>query len=120
RLQREGRLETAGGTVRLEDVSQARPGQVFALVMDTRPCPGALALARGADLLACEATYLSAEASDAHDHFHLTAEQAGRLAHEAGARRLVVTHFSQRYPEIEPFRAEAAAVHGDVVAAADL
>ena len=33
----------------------------FAFVMDTGWCDGALELARGADLLVCEATFLSSE-----------------------------------------------------------
>src|SRR4051812_31344618 len=54
-LQQAGQVEVEGRAVRLEDVSEARPGQAFALVTDTRPCAGAVALARGADLLVCEA-----------------------------------------------------------------
>jgi ribonuclease Z len=119
-LMREGRLEIGGRTVLLEEVSEPRPGQAFALVMDTRPCPGAEALAQGADLLVCESTYLESEAREAHDHFHMTAAQAARLARAAGARRLALTHFSQRYPSTEPFRAEASALHPDVIVADDL
>ena len=119
-LMREGRLEVGGRTVLLEEVSEHRPGQAFALVMDTRPCPGAEALAHNADLLVCESTYLESEAREAHDHFHMTAAGAARLARSAGARRLALTHFSQRYPSAEPFRAEASALHPDVVVAEDL
>src|SRR5688572_27946025 len=36
-----GRLEVGGRVVRLEEVSEARPGQAFALVLDTRPCEAA-------------------------------------------------------------------------------
>ena len=59
------------------------------------------------------------EAELARAHFHLTARQAGWLAREAGARRLVLTHFSQRYPDARVFAEEAATVHDDVVAAED-
>jgi ribonuclease Z len=119
-LQRRGQVEAGGRVVRLEEVSAYRPGQAFALVMDTRPCPGALALARGADLLVCEATYLEAEAREAHEHYHLTAAQAAALAREAGARRLALTHFSQRYTTTEGFRQEACAVFPGAVVAEDL
>ena len=119
-LQQSGRIEIGGRTVWLDDVSAPRPGQSFALVMDTRPCAGAEALARGADLLVCESTYLEAEAQEAHDHFHMTAAGAARLACEAGARRLALTHFSQRYLERDDFAREASALHPDVVVADDL
>jgi ribonuclease Z len=119
-LQQQGQLEVAGRMVRLEEVSDSRPGQAFALVMDTRPCPGAIALARGADLLVCEATYQGSEAQEAHDHFHLTAGQAATLARDGSVRRLVLTHFSQRYTELDGFQREASAIHPDVVVADDL
>jgi len=118
-LMREGSVEVDGRTVRLEDVSEVRRGQVFAFVMDTRICDNAIKLARGADLLVCESTYLKDLTREAIDHGHMTAEHAATVAKEAGARRLVLTHFSQRYPDVEPFLEEAAAIHPDVVAAVD-
>ncbi len=119
-LLRAGQVEVAGRAVRLDDVSEHRPGQAFALVMDTRPCAGAEELARGVDLLVCESTYLQSEEREAHDHFHMTAGQAAALAARQGARRLALTHFSQRYDHREAFQAEASASHGDVQVADDL
>ncbi|MGY1812681.1 ribonuclease Z [Blastococcus sp. SYSU D00820] len=121
RLQREGRLVTAGGTVGLDEVSAPRPGQRFAFVMDTRLCDAVPALADGADLLVIEATFLHEDAELATAYGHLTARQAATVAAEAGVRRLVLTHFSQRYPDPRRFADEAAAVFdGDLVVAADL
>lgn len=119
RLAREGSLEVDGRTVRVEDVSVRKPGQSVAFVMDTRPCPGALALAKDVDLLVIESTYLHEDVKLAHDHAHMTAVQAAEIGAEAGARRVVLTHFSQRYPSVEPFVEEASAVHPDVVAVED-
>jgi ribonuclease Z len=116
----DGKVQAAGRTVALEDVSERKPGQAVAVVMDTRPCAGAEALASGVDLLVCEATYLSTEATEAHDHFHMTAVQAAELARSAGARRLALTHFSQRYTTLEGFGVEASAIHPDVVVAEDM
>lgn len=120
RLQAEGRLETERGTVTLDEVSTVRRGQSMAFVMDTRMCDGARELADGVDLLVCESTFLESEAELADRYRHLTALQAGRLAAEAGVRRLALTHFSARYPRSEVFATEAAAVHPDVVALDDL
>jgi ribonuclease Z len=101
-------------------MSEHRPGQVFAFVMDTRLCDGALALAEGADLLVCESTFLDCDADLAAGYGHLTAAQAARLAVEAGARHLVLTHFSQRYPDDAAFAAEAGEIFPDVVVVRDL
>ncbi len=121
RLQRQGQISAGRRRVTLEEMSVVRPGQVVAFVMDTAWCDGALTLASGADLLVCESTFASAEAGLATARGHLTATDAGRLAAEAGARRLLLTHFSQRYREVGPLVEEAAAEFGgDVVAAEDL
>jgi ribonuclease Z len=120
-LQREGTLARGGRTVLLEEVSEPRPGQRFAFVMDTRLCDGVFALADRADLLVIESTFLDADADLARDYGHLTAGQAARVAAECGVRRLVLTHFSGRYTEPRRFHDEAAAVFGgDIVVAADL
>lgn len=122
----EGYLRVAGQTVHVDEVSRPRPGQVFALIMDTRQAPGILPLAHGADLLVIESTFLEADAELADAYRHLTAAQAGREARRAGVRRLVLTHFSRRYGDsAEPFVSEAAAEFGgvpgeDVVGAEDL
>jgi len=125
RLQREGSLEAGGRMVTVEQVSEPRPGQRFAFVMDTRLCDAAFALADRADMLVCESTFANAEATLARDYGHLTAGQAGQIAAQAGVRLLVLTHFSQRYehgPEGDQRLAdEAAAVFcGEVVLARDL
>jgi ribonuclease Z len=42
-----------------------------------------------------------------------------KLAAEVGARRVVLTHFSQRYRTLDAFLEEASAHHPDVVIARD-
>lgn len=115
----DGRIEAGGRTVTVDEVSAPRPGQAVAFVMDTRMCDAAVELAQGADLLICESTYLAADADKARDHGHLTAADAATIARTAGVRQLVLTHFSQRYPEVEPFVEEAKAIFPHVVAARD-
>ena len=123
RLQREGRLERNGGVVHLAEVSAHRRGQKFAFIMDTRLCDAAFALADDTDLLVCESTFADADAALAAEYGHLTAGQAGQIAAAAGARRLVLTHFSQRYDDTagaQLLRDAAAAYDGDIIMAADL
>lgn len=83
--------------VTLAECSVPRPGQSMAFVMDTRLCDAVFTLADGVDLLVIEATFLSGEQALATEYGHLTAFEAGRVAAEAGVRRLVLTHFSERY-----------------------
>ena len=123
RLQREGRLAADGRMVTVEEVSEPKPGQRFAFIMDTRLCDAAFALADRADMLVCESTFANAEAELARDYGHLTAGQAGRIAAQSGARLLVLTHFSQRYESGDDKRLAgeaASAFGGEVVLARDL
>ena len=120
RLRSAGSIVHDGRAVELDEVSEIRRGQVVAIIMDTAWCDGALELADGADLVLCESTFLSTDADLAARFAHMTARQAGRLAHEAGARRLVLTHFSRRYDDPEDFGREAREEFDDVVVAADL
>jgi ribonuclease Z len=123
RLQREGSLPAAGRQVTLEEMSEPRRGQRFAFIMDTRLCDAAFALADQADMLVCESTFADTEATLAEEYGHLTARQAGRIAEEAGARLLVLTHFSQRYDPGDGQRLAGEAADtfgGEVVLARDL
>ena len=122
RLVADGHVRIAGRTVHLEEVSAPRPGQSVAFVMDTRACDGATDLAADVDLLVIEATFLERERAVAEQAGHLTAAGAARIGHEAGARRVVLTHFSQRYPDLTGHLEEArrAAPDLDLVIARDL
>jgi ribonuclease Z len=116
-LQAQGELDG----VRLEDVSEPRKGQRFAFVMDTRLCDNVFELADNADMLVIESTYLARDTKLAGDHGHLTAQQAARVAQDCRVRKLVLTHFSQRYEDPAEFHAEAAAeFDGEIVIAKDL
>lgn len=61
---------------------------------DTSPCPSLLALARGADILIHEATFLDSERARAAADGHTTASQAGEVARQAGAKRLLLCHMA--------------------------
>lgn len=119
-LLRQGRLDTPAGPVTRDEVTEPRKGQSMAFVMDTVLCDGALELADGVDLLVCESTYLHEHVDLAEQYRHMTARQAGELAAQAGARRLLLTHFSARYPDAAVMGEEAGRYHDDVVVAQDL
>jgi ribonuclease Z len=87
-----------GTTVTAAQVMGApRPARRIALSGDTRPCPGTLEAAAGADLLVHEATFLEDEADRAQETGHSTARQAAELARSAQVSLLALTHLSTRY-----------------------
>ncbi|MFF3331344.1 MBL fold metallo-hydrolase [Streptomyces sp. NPDC002888] len=78
-------------------------GRVLAYSGDSGPCAALTALARDADLFLCEADI------DRHhegEQVHLTPEDAGGTAREAGVGRLLVTHVG---PTLTPESATARA-----------
>jgi ribonuclease Z len=87
-----------GRMVQPQDVLGApRAGRRVVLSGDTRPCQSLVAAAREADLLIHEATFSDDEQERALETRHSTGREAGRVAREAGVRRLILTHLSTRH-----------------------
>jgi ribonuclease Z len=122
RLQSGEYVKSAEGmTVHPSDVlGDPRPGKSVAYCLDTRPCASSIELARNVDLLIHEATYTEEFAVEARQYGHSTAAQAARTALEAGARRLLITHFSSRFPDPAPLLLEAREIFPDTILAEDL
>lgn len=119
-LEKTGKIHVNGRIISLEEVSRTRPGDIFAYVIDTRPCPAALDLASGAKLLLCESTYLNQEKDLAREYMHMTALQAAELARDAGVKTLILTHFSARYRDSSELETEARTIFPNTFAAEDL
>ena len=101
-------------------VGPPKPGAAFAYVLDTVPCDGGRALARDADLVMHEATFGDEHAERAATVAHSTARQAAEVARDAGAERLLITHFSARYTDPSGLVAEAREVFPATDAAVEL
>lgn len=74
-----------------------QPGKVAVLLGDTELCEAAVNLARGADVLVHEATFLARHRDLAKRSLHSTALDAAVTARKAGAKALILTHVSPRY-----------------------
>lgn len=103
-----------------EVVGPPIPGRTFAYLTDTRPCEGGRLLAEGVDLLYHEATFGDSHRRLAAERGHATAREAALLAQAAGARRLLLGHFSARYEDPAPLVAEAQAIFPNTEAAEEL
>ena len=115
-----GELIIQGKRVTLEDVSWIRQGDSIAIVIDTRFCQNAIDISKGAKVLLCESTYQEEHSELAYQHFHLTAKEAATIAKQAGAKQLILTHFSARYQNLKGFEIEAKEVFPNVFIAEDL
>ncbi len=86
-------------------------GRTFAYSADTGPCDALLDLARGADVLLCEASF---GAGDGPPDLHLSGRQAGEYADRAGAGRLLLTHLVPWGDPVRTAEHAAAAYAGSV------
>ena len=116
-----GRLqrgETVGGVRPEQVVGEDRPGRRIVYSGDTAPCQAIEVLARDADVLVHEATFLSDERARARETGHSTAKQAAQVAADAGVKLLALVHLSTRYFPRE-IRDEARAVFPNTVVPRD-
>jgi ribonuclease Z len=91
-----------GTTIQPDQVlGPEQPGARLVFVGDAGSTGGLDEVARHADALVIEATYLDRERDLAKDFGHLTARQAAELARDAEVEALILTHLSRRYYERE-------------------
>ena len=76
-------------------------------------------IARRADLLVCESTYLWEDRETARKYSHITAREAAELADAARVNTLLLTHVSRRY-SARQIQEEAASVFPKTIVADDL
>jgi ribonuclease Z len=94
------------------------PGERVTVVYsgDTSPCASLIALARGADILIHEATFLHSDAARAAADGHTTGYQAGEVAKQAGVKRLFLCHFgADLHGGVDELRQEAMQSYGGPV-----
>ncbi len=117
-----GRSVEAGGRTVTSDmvVGPERPGRTFAYISDTRPCDGGRVLARSADLVYHEATFTEKHAARAVETGHSTAREAAEIARDAGAKRLLIGHFSARHSDASGLLEEARDVFKNTEVAEEL
>jgi ribonuclease Z len=96
-------------------------GRKIAIIGDTRRCDSAVKLSQGVDVLVHEATFAISNQDLADQYFHSTTVDAANIALDAGAKTLILTHFSSRYQEedLSSLLNEAQTVFDSVYLAAD-
>ena len=85
----------------------AEPPRSYAYCSDTRYNPGIAEMVKGVSCLYHEATYSSDDQARADKHFHSTAGEAATTARDAGAGKLIIGHYSQRYKNEDALLEEA-------------
>jgi ribonuclease Z len=95
------------------------PIRSYAFCSDTRFDEQTAGYVQGVDLLYHEATFLNELATQATERYHSTPSQAAVTALQAGAKKMIIGHFSSRYKTFELFLGEAQAVFPNTELALD-
>lgn len=115
KLKSKGEVELKGKKIRLEDVGRLHRGIKVVYSGDTRYCETLVNLAKDADVLIHDATFLEEEDTKMHS----APEDALRAAKKANAKQLVLTHFSRRYQSLKEFEDKAKKLFPNTITAKD-
>jgi ribonuclease Z len=118
-LQKGKSIKWHGKTIDVKEATSIIKGKKITYIVDTVPCNNAVELAKDADLLISEATYVHTLKEKAEQYSHLTARDAGLIANQANVKKLVITHFSQRYKNTQDLEEDARNVFDNVISAQD-
>lgn len=85
----------------------------YAYCSDTRYMQNLYKMIKGVDVLYHESTYVDADEKNARKYYHSTARQAATVAKAAGAKMLLLGHYSSKYGDEGVILSEAKEVFGN-------
>ena len=91
----------------------------YAYVTDTAPFPQEAAWLKGSTAIYHETTYLQELADQGAQRHHSTTLQAAAVAQEAGARKLLIGHYSSRNIDVKAYEAECRTLFPETYATSD-
>ena len=91
----------------------------YAYITDTAPFPQEAAWLKGSTAIYHETTYLQELADQGAQRHHSTTLQAAAVAQEAGARKLLIGHYSSRNVDVKAYEAECRTLFPETYATSD-
>ncbi len=119
RLQDDETVEVDGKKITPDMVSSIKKGKKISFILDTEPTESINNLVRDSDIMVSEATFSSVLDEKAEQHKHMTAQVAAQIASRENVKKLILTHFSQRYKTVEELEDDAKKVFPETVCAFD-
>ncbi len=105
--------------IKAKDATYLVKGKKLTVITDTRYCDNAVKLAKDSDVLVCESTYNKELKDKANEYKHLTSEDSAAIAKKSKSKKLILTHFSQRYPNVDFLVKEAKKIFKNTIDAKD-
>ena len=87
--------------------TKALKGNKYSFCGDTKYDESIIPHIKDSDMIYHETTYLDNLRERAIERFHSTTRQAATIAKKAEVKRLLIGHFSSKYPELDEFEIEA-------------
>ncbi|OGN64771.1 MAG: ribonuclease Z [Chlamydiae bacterium RIFCSPLOWO2_01_FULL_28_7] len=120
KIEKEKFLQIDNKTIKLEEVSYVKKGDIIAVIFDSRYSDKMIKISKDAKILLIESTYTKENQALATKYMHMTAFEAAKVAKEANVNMLILTHFSARYTDLSLFELEAKEIFENSYVAEDL
>jgi len=117
-LQRGKDIVYQGKKITVKKATIIKQGKKICFILDTYYDKKLIKIAKNSNLLVSESTWL--EKDKLQDKEHLSAKDAGKLAKQARVKKLILTHFSQRYRNLNEVLKECKKEFKDTECAKDL
>ncbi|MDI6720741.1 MAG: ribonuclease Z [Candidatus Aenigmarchaeota archaeon] len=88
--------------IKLEDIALVERGKKVVYSGDTMPCKNIITISKNADILIHDSTFFEDETDENYRHSNF--DEVIRIAKEANAKQLVLTHISRRYQNAEDIK----------------
>jgi len=106
--------------IKAKSLTYLEKGKKITIIMDTLQNSNTVKIAKDADLLISEASFIEAQRDKADSYKHLTVKDAATIAKKAKAKKLALTHNSQRYgDDISPIINEAKSIFKNTIVPKD-
>ena len=108
-----------GKKISAKKATYMQPGKKLTYIIDSAYAENLIGFSKNSDLLVCEATFTNEMKAEAKEYGHMTAADAATIAKKAHVKKLVITHFSQRYKTSDELLKEAKKIFANTIAAKD-
>lgn len=112
-------VEYKGKIIKANDVTTIINGRSIGIINDTAYCSNCIKIAKNVDLLISEAAYESSLENKAIEYKHMTGKQAALISSQNNVKKLILTHYSQRYKDSSIILDDAREVFNNTLAAHD-
>jgi ribonuclease Z len=116
-IKEKGKIEVGKKTIRLEQIATKKEGRKIVYSGDTVPCKQLFEMARGADILIHDGTFIELPSLERP---HSSAIEVARLAKKYKVKKLILTHLSRRYKTNKEILDAVKPIFKNVVVAEDL